>query len=45
VVVAALFGAGFACMRRLATFDKPARLLPAVSPAAGSAPGGRNADG
>jgi len=27
VVVAALFGAGFAWMRRLARFDKPARLL------------------
>ncbi|MEU9890430.1 type II secretion system F family protein [Sphaerisporangium sp. NPDC051011] len=32
VVVAALFGAGFAWMRRLARFDKPARLLgPATS--------------
>lgn len=27
VVVAGLFGAGFAWMRRLARFDKPSRLL------------------
>ncbi|GII61294.1 type II secretion system protein [Sphaerisporangium krabiense] len=33
VVVAALFGAGFAWMRRLARFDKPARLLGAVASA------------
>ena len=32
VVVAALFGAGFAWMRRLARFDKPARLLASASP-------------
>ncbi|GII82651.1 type II secretion system protein [Sphaerisporangium siamense] len=32
VVVAALFGAGFAWMRRLARFDKPARLLGTVAP-------------
>ncbi|GLW05449.1 hypothetical protein Misp01_05790 [Microtetraspora sp. NBRC 13810] len=38
VVVGALFGAGFAWMRRLARFDKPARLL---SPADG--PGARPA--
>ncbi|MFC7382491.1 type II secretion system F family protein [Sphaerisporangium rhizosphaerae] len=31
VVVAGLFGAGFAWMRRLARFDKPARLLGPVS--------------
>ncbi len=31
VVVAALFGAGFAWMRRLARFDKPARLLAAAA--------------
>lgn len=47
VVVGGLFGAGFAWMRRLARFDKPARLLgavdgerevtEAVAPAAGAA--------
>jgi len=33
VVVAALFGAGFVWMRRLARFDKPARLLGGAVPA------------
>ncbi|MEV5407905.1 type II secretion system F family protein [Thermopolyspora sp. NPDC052614] len=35
VVVAALFGAGFAWMRRLARFDKPARLLAASAARSG----------
>ncbi|GAA1503360.1 type II secretion system F family protein [Sphaerisporangium rubeum] len=39
VVVAALFGAGFAWMRRLARFDKPARMLgPATDASAAREP-------
>ncbi|MFI0417892.1 type II secretion system F family protein [Spongiactinospora sp. 9N601] len=41
VVVAGLFGAGFAWMRRLARFDKPSRLLRAGLPgSAATSPGG-----
>ncbi|MGI5485999.1 type II secretion system F family protein [Microtetraspora malaysiensis] len=46
VVVAGLFGAGFAWMRRLARFDKPARILAPYTSGAGGEPreGGRDAE-
>ncbi|WP_157529948.1 type II secretion system F family protein [Microtetraspora niveoalba] len=46
VVVAGLFGAGFAWMRRLARFDKPARILAPYASATGGSlrDGGRDAD-
>ncbi|MFF4773007.1 type II secretion system F family protein [Microtetraspora fusca] len=46
VVVAGLFGAGFAWMRRLARFDKPGRILAPYTSGPGGEPreGGRDAD-